>query len=1309
MNQGGMWRVMTAMLGALGMVPSLWAGHNTEAFLPADKVPAFAISRMSSPPTIDGAITPEEWREATAIGGMADLDDVLLPRPTTFYMGWDEGHLYFAARVYVRAGYKPTIRDGRSHNLAYVWDDGLELHWQPMGANIRPDNVGSSYKWFLNCIGFIGDCQRNTLGQQFKNWNPKFNIKTRLTEPGTAPDGGHWWEMEMSATPEDFELNGPHRAGDTWRAMFGFNHMPIWLQARIPCNGPYLDPFGYNVLTLVENTPAIQVIMESIPNLATDGTAALTVRAFNAGKVAVNLSVDVSVTGAEDAKPLIERTETLAVAPGQTAELVLNEKLPETAKAGWVNVRVRQDARELYRYTARYKVGSHAHMMAPVTPPDPNKFDFRITFNPVRGQLRLKGDTYYLEDPSQAKALRYRVTRDGQSKPMAEGRATVSAEYYLQDIVELPRLAPATYRVEAVMELVDGSELGPMSVTFEKKDEAKAFPQWWGKTFGDVERVLKPFTGVKRKGDTVSVILRDYQLSALGLPVSITAKDGLVSAAPARLIVVIDGTEHTAPLGKPKFTKTTDWRVTFKGQTKVAGLDVTAEGWVEQDGLVYVDLTYKPSGKVPVKVDAMRIEYPLAEGDADALLCIGPGGNYSSRTTMLLPKPGSSAHARTPSASGRGGDAQGQRLWSTLDTGISGSGMTVGSFYPMVWIGSERRGFLWWSDHDRGWVQDDAVPAHEAVRKDGAVVLINNIVAKPIDLSEARTISFSYNATPFKPLPKGWRASISTEDGTFMQPFRGVRKDSKTGEMVLPPGSGAPNWIHPESRYPEEWDDLWREQKVSADAHFRNWIRRDPYRSRHALSFTHMSFQILGYGRKSIEDAVHNYFGPEWEGGSFETWNESQIDYAMSLFDPAFKIGGVRSTYWDIAMPATNTDPLSGQAYFLPDGRVQRGYNTWNVRRFMMRLHALQLDAGLVPGANGFHSTNSYIPVAMPWVDSVLDGERHWDLDSSPNNWVDNMPIERMRAMSVPQNWGVSICWMSAMMSKTPEKVNAARRAQADWVWMHDMWRNPYLDQFGMMLECALDWGLNSADTAYHPHWRNPAVTGDDPAILVSLWQIPSERHAILGVFNHDGKAVKDAVLTIDLAKLGLPAAQALARTLYGAVGVQAELGTSGGVTTLRMKALPAHRLTLVGIASPEAAELARATKGLPIWVDGDLPAAVVDFGLVRRETRHFAPGQTPGVACENAAIEVGMWQLPDRVMFAVYNKDETAKQDATLNLDLAVLGLEQKLIWQEFTDVRQLLAEEKAPTPAFDYDGAKLTVPGLPPKGGRLVTVRRY
>ncbi len=1283
-------RMTSTVLAFLALTVALAHGAADEYGLPPEQMPQLQIPRLSKPPVIDGAIDAQEWKAAVAVSGVGAFGakHTLIPRPTTFYLGWDERHLYFAARAYVQPGYKPRIVDGRSEGLAYVFDDGMELGWWPMGKNVLADKKQDAFKLFLNCLGFKGDCSRNSLGQQFKNWNPQFVVKTRITEPGTAPNGGSWWELEMSSTPEDFELAGHHRAGDQWRLMLAFNHLPCapWNQSRIPCVGPFLDPFGYTLATLVENTPSVQMTMDSLQNLATDGTASMRITAHNPTAKPVSLDVNVEVTRGEAAA--LKKTETLTVQPGETAELALAEKPPAGVKQGVLSVTVKQNGTEIFRYGIPYEVGHMSALLAPVTPPDPTKFNFSAQFNPVRSWLLVKGDTYYLPDPSKARELRYRVVPEGGGKPVAEGVITEqSSEYFMQKLIELPPLRPGKYTVTATMSIADAPDRGPMTAAIEKKDEAKAFPEWWGKKFGDVERVLPPYTGVKRRDDTVSVILRDYQLSALGLPVSITAQDGTVSAAPARLVVVIDGQEYTAPMDRPKFTKATDWRVEFEGKTKVAGLDVTANGWVEQDGLVYVDLTYQGADGKAVKIDALRIEYPLAEGDADALVCIGPGGNFSSRTTMLLPddKPG--------------------RLWSTLDTGITGTGMTVGSFYPTVWIGSERRGLLWWGDSDRGWVQENSVPAHEAVRKDGAVVLINNIVAKPTELAGPRTIAFSYIATPFKPFPKGWRATIATDNGTFFGPFRGVRKDSKTGEPVWNPAHGHVNFIHPESRYPEEWPALWAEQKKSADGHARNHQWSDPYQARSGVNFTHMSFQIIGYGRKSLQNDLYDYFGPEWEGDS-DTWNESYTDYAMYLFSPAFKDGGVRHTYWDLAFPRPYSNPLGGLSYLLPDGREQKGYNGWNVRRFFMRLHALQYDAGLTPGANGFHSTNAYLTIAMPWVDSVLDGERNWNLDSSPEDWVDGMPITRMRSKSSPHNWGVGICWMGNMESTDRSKIDAAKRLQGQWVWMHDSWLNPYIPQLSRMPDRVLDWGLNDAQTVYHPYWRNPFVTCADQDVLVSLWRTGDR--VTLGVFNYVKDKTKDAEIKVDLAKLGLDSKQVYARRLWAEPGNEAapELNPDG---TLKVKALPGHRLVLIGLAAPTAPEIERAAKALPTWVVGGLPPSVLDFGLVRQETKHFGSGQAPGVTSADAAIEVGLWQLPDRVMLLVYNSDEKAAKDAVLKLDLAALGLEQKLIWQQLVGVRQLYAQENAPAPSLDYYGGTLTLKGLPAKGGRLVAIRRY
>jgi hypothetical protein len=968
-----------------------------------------------------------------------------------------------------------------------------------------------------------------------------------------------------------------------------------------------------------------------------------------------------------------------------------------------------------------------------------------MTWNPLKSLLRVGGDTYYLPDPAQAKALLYRVTAKGSDTAIAEGRITRLFDYYLEDMVDLPPLKPGTYQVEASMELADGRKLGPFSRTFEKKDEAKEFARWWGKKCGNIERVLKPFaplraakvSGFRVQGSGAetqnlkpetysgfSLLGREYAFDALGLPLALRSQGEAVLAAPARIVVTAGGKETVIPVGQPKITEQKDWRVCFEGKARGAGLVFSATGWLEQDGLVYVQLTYRPEGKSPVQIDALRIEYPLAETDADGLLCVGPGANYSSKTTMLLP------------------DNKEGRLWSTLDTGLSGAKMTLGSFYPTVWIGSERRGFMWWADNDRGWVQDNAVPAHEVVRapslsralsetlstklttklatKEGlpetCVVLRNHIIAKPVELASPQTIAFSYNATPFKPMPQGFRNTISTADDTFFEPFRGVRKDSKTGKPVLSTPGTHVNWIHPESRYPEEWPALWAEQKKAADVHAQKNQLTSPYGARSGINFTHMSFQIMEYGRKSLEDHLYDYFGPEW-GPVTDTWNESYLDYAMTLFEPAFRDGGVRSTYWDLMFPALFDNPLSGLAYQLPDGRTQPGYNGWNLRRFFMRLHALQLDAGLVPGGIGFHSTNAYIPIAMPWAAAVLDGERNWDLDSMATDWVDNMPVERMRAMSVPQSWGVAICWMANMQSKDRAKVDLHKIRQAHWVWMHDSWLNSYLWQLGRMPDRVQDWGVNGADTVYHPYWRNPFVTGKDADVLVSLWHMPLENRVMLGVFNLNGGKARDAELAIDLKELGIAPAHAFARTLYSLTnGVQpAVFDPVAGV--VRIKGLPPHELVLIGIGEQDPSDLKRVVTALPAWLEGKLPEAVVDFGMVRKETRLFAAGQpVPGITCDDPSIEIGVWQLPDRLMIHMYNPDEKQGRKVPLKVDLTALGLMPELPWQQYIGTRVLFPEEKEKLWVHQKNEQDHTilicnpqVMLLPPKTGRLVAVRRY
>jgi len=1065
-------------------------GGASAGTIPTDRIPAFAVPRMSQPPRIDGTIDPNEWREAVAISGVANqVDNLLVPRPTTFFLAWDAEHIYMAARTWVMPGYRPRV-GGRAPNTGNVGDDGMELHFQPLGRNVPTGRTSSSYKFFINCLGFAGDFMRVAVGQQFKNWLPKFQIATRLTEPGSAPLGGRWWECEIAMSIQDFELSGPNRAGDTWKLMLGFNHMPIWIQARIPNTTSYFDPSGYCTGTLVENTPAVQVTMDELPGLC-DGTAAVAFRAFNPTGQPVQLKVLAQIADAQG--DLIKQEPTLVVEPGKTAEAKINAKLPRQPKDGSAFFHVVQGDKELFRYFTFFNVGYPEFFMKATSPKQ--AFPLEASFNPVQCNLFVQGDAYYLDKPDGAKALQYRILRQGSDNPVAEGKIERIVTHYFRDLLQLPALKEGSYELEATFLLADGKTIGPERVKFEKLDEAKAFADWWKAGLGNIERVIPPFEKMTQRRGTVTVWGRSYELDALGLPAAIASQQEAVLAAPARLLVTVNGREQAIGLGgRPTITESRDWRVAFEGDASGAGLVFRSRGTVEQDGLVQIELTYAPRGRDPVTVDALRIEFPTADTQADCLLCLGTGGNFSARTTAVLPR-----------------GTQG-RLWSTLDTGRLGSAMSVGSFYPCVWVGNERRGLLWWGDTDRGWVPDDDVPAHEVIRNGQQVVIRNNVIGKPFRLDAPRTIVFSYMASPFRPLVRNWRTAIYSRDGTFSggESWKYKwRRDPRTGRVI-----DGWNWLTPPSEDPAEWAALWAEYKKKADEQ----VHRDrpfcPSRSRNWM-FVHTSLPLVGYGWKSPDRRVTDYFGPDWGDG--ECYTESNMDYYLYLIRRAIREGGLRTIYWDIFFPCLHHSIQNGAAYQLPDGRIQPGYAGFNTRRFMMRCYALMDEHGLTPGSQVSHATNDYLLVACPWMDAILDGEYHILKDESPMDWVDGYPIDRMRVMSCPHTFGTVISWMDLVQVTDKARSERIRRGETDYIRLFDSWNPPSSE---LPPNSVVDWGILDPRTEYLPFWRNPHVQCADKDILVSMWRLPDR--ILLSVFNNDAKQRRDAAIRVDLDGLGL-------------------------------------------------------------------------------------------------------------------------------------------------------------------------------------------
>jgi len=1314
------------ILFVLGLLNPAHAG------IPADKVGRFAVGRMTQPPTIDGTIDEQEWQRATAIAGVAQQNpggNLLVMRPTTFYVGWDEDNLYLACRTWVMPGYKPRVK-GRKPGAASAFDDGLEIALHPKGANVPSGRTDSAYKFMMNCLGVLGERARMSVGQMFRTWSPDFERSYRLTAPGSAPKGGRWWEAELVLPAAAFELTGKNRPGDVWKALLGFNHMPVWMQAAVPIASSYVDSGGWPELVLVDEAPAAQVRMEELPG-ALDGRFAAEVTVHNPSDQPAQVRVRAALleTGATqrgqiDSATLEEvwtKDRTLNIAGGRTAAAAFDQPIPDAVRegVGALALRVTAGERVLYDYFVYLKQGYADKWVK--AKPNEAPFGLSASFNPVRSNLLLTVDTYEMPDPSVTRAASYRIVRhaDGKAdgKEVAAGRITERAYFYYERLIDLPPLRPGKYTIKAAVHTADGSTLGPLTKTFTKRNEREAFAAWWDNDLGPTDRVIWPFEAVERDGSAVTVWGRTYELGALGLPRRIVSQAGAVLAKPARLIVERDGETHAVRIDEGlTFTQTQDHITRFRGEAQAAGVTFAVRGSVAQDGLVMLELSYAPEASEPVKLDAVRLEFPLAPSAAEMLLCTGVGGNFAPITAEALPL-----------------DERG-RLWSTLEMGRGGSGMTVGNFYPSVWLGNERRGFSWWADSDEGWVPNDDVAAHEVIRTDEAVVLRNNLIGAPHELKQKRTVTLSYNASPFRPRPAGWRATINSEDGTFIAEHKRWT-DPQTGEkyfarqILSPPGP------------PETWDQAWASYKPHAERKVRTHRPTDPLRARRK-HYVHTSVALMNYGPLTADKATAQYFKPEWGAN---THGKVQRDYMTWLAHKAFKEGGLNTLYWDIYF-VQNFDTLqNGMGYKLPDGRVQPTFNGFNLRKLSMRIQSLAMDHGLQPGVLMNHNTNNYVLVGFPWLDATLDGEWAFIKEGTEQDWVDFYPAQRMRAI-LPQNFGPVVTWMERIYDR--DRKGHLYRGYMDWARLHDAtwyyWDGPRYGPTPKMI----DWGLAHKSLTYHPYWRDTGVSSDEPALKISVWTRPGR--AIIMPFNHDGEKTLNPTLRLDWDKLGLtkPDGQeyvAVVRDIRGYEGRDGMLPEDErrldpepifdpANHTIRVPGLAPHSARYIGLRIQRVADRAQhrprvqqllAQAGDEVGDDADQATDALldelgDYGMLQPGTS-FHDASAVGWIGSDQPLRLWAWRRGDRVVVAALHEGDRPIQQARITLDLEALNLALETNWQDFLRARHIWPKSEELTfneyqrakrrlhPHLEYHEQQVVLPRLAPGGLRVFGLRRY
>ncbi len=1270
---------------------------------PEAKIPVLNVPKISAPPKIDGVIDPAEWRESVKVMGVVSTHSLgYKDRPVSFRVAWDDQHLYIAAISDILPGHRMWRQRRDRFTTGVVYDDAYEFGIFMHDRNKLPEEASSFQKMVINSLG-AGEYMKiyPSIGQNMYNWQPDPQLANRIYEE----DGKKWWALEMALNLADLQLPGPQKAGDRVDMLLAADlKNPGWQWLGFPSASGHLEHYGFSRLLLTDGEPYIQI--EEISGLH-DEKVNLKAVVHNPGTKPVTLEAALKADytpppkSAEKAKTIVDVKRTLSIPAGKSARFDVAEAFPgltyeRTQWGAAVNVSDLQfllrktgtdDLPAVYSYHCTFAGTDKSYLVAvPRTTP----FDCGVTFNPSRNLMNIFGDTLDAAIPkgSQPAKLKYVVSRDG--KPVQEGFIDLYINFKYEGLIPLEEPTPGTYQVKLALVDKDGKELVSRDdLKFEKKDEAKVFAHWWNNKHGDPEKVLKPFDPIQVVGDKASVTRRVYTLDALGLPRQIEANGGPVLTAPARIVVTVAGQEHVVPTdGTVTYTEQKAWRTEFTGgPVTVAGIAFAIKGWMEQDGLVNLDLTYGPTASAAapaaaILIEDLRIEWPIDDTHSNWMQCIGGvGGNYAPRTIDRVPE----------------GNGQ---VWDTL-TGIgkAGSRMLVGNWQNNLWIGNDQRGLCWFGDSDQGWLPNDATPAHSLFRDGKAVVMRNHIINLPagapaFTLDAARTIHLQYNATPFRHLAKGWRLTqVSACNGFSGKDWKFDEDDNKDYFTILSmPSKDPAKWPYYLAKYKEI-----AERKAKG-----GWFSVGPRLGMHLNN----QIALRGYDRKTREPGLYDYFAADW-GSEFdgESLNKTYRDYMLYLMDMHVRDGGLAHYYFDISFTRSTPALAAGFGYRLADGRVQPGSMDGPLREWYKRVWALMQEYDLYPGAVSGHATHSMPLRAMPWTDSMLDAE--YPIKDAVTVYTKDAMI----AMSCPHNFGV--------------KIDHHGHMDPRWPTMFDAGMGGSGGQFNA--SGFRHFGITSDDVTFLAFWRNEkAVKPADKGILVSAWKRPGK--VMLQVFNYGLDAegqekTRSGKLKLDLQALGAPSNLEPGQVRIREVAVDGHRvdGRSEQfawyATLLEQPRWPKDQQPrLRPPASPTITPAGDVDNFQVFYHDCrflevtwdeappklDAVAEAVGYANLDRALAWGFSRAKPSagtVAATDARIGAKVWVQPGTAMLVVHNASGQAV-DAELTADLAALGVKVPKLWTAFT---QCLGGDLDPV-----SGA-VTVKGLKPGEQRLVFIDTY
>lgn len=1056
--------------------------------------PELRLGKMPQAPTIDGRIDAAEWAGAAQMQKFCLLKQkYVLNAEAEFWLGRDADNIYIAVRREIgpcglTREVKPT---GHSNELCFR-DDCVEFD-------------------------FIRDWheKRPTLLHLIVNFNGAFHATGIADGKSVSWDG---MEEFVSAAQErdgmlEFEFSIPIkniRFGETPEAVKGIRIAANWYKLGgfygvqttwSPQDSTFQTAANCPKVVFDDEAPVVQMTDLGTHHKGQGAMEAYKVAAMVSNPTTRPLSLKIAYQGRPvNSQPCVF-SEVFTLQPGESRAFkstgaCLNDELID------FDFKVTSEDGQLVYYTRRLQFqGNWKPLPWVVDGKEAKAVKFDFAFYPSRNLIAAKVDLSKVKNrPSPAKFSLALSNFKGEAIAVTN----VVASGAVTDLFwPIPDLEPITIRTgEPKYRLrlkVDGVKDGDVEGSFYRHD----LREWEGNSIGLSDTVVPPFTPLQKTKvqgsdgeelEKVSVVLRDHLVdSKSGLWRQVTAAGKDLLARPIRLVEMIRDKEEgirNKEEGVGVRCRAEKEKRGGKGEgirRKEEGLLAMQSSW-DYDGCMKWQVTLPPGHYEP-----LALEIPLKGAEARLMhACVdGLRHNY--------------AGAVPP---GKG------RVYDSLQQG--GRVQIIGDFMPYIWIGGTLRGVAVFGENDKGWVLGDGtgkrVPCTEVIREDdGTVVIRLNLVQRAVDTTEPRTIKLGFQATPVKPMLKGWRGiSIGQFIGSEyywgnqcsgVEPFDGTTEFFR--EMKKARDTGKTNNAYVEDALkrfiyrgkPGDDRNLAHKEK----------IRRHFYAGMHEMMRAHgtdLKFVFytnargIEFGVKAAATYADEWFRWEYLGRLDRDFarNEERAydldpvksfrDYAVFWYKRMIETGAAQALYWDDIYASGNFSIPMCEAYRLPNGEIQPGLGLFAMKELVRRCAVMQTEIGANPTDNWIHMTNTaYAPV------SAFAGVHYdWEDTADLQTFQDRYGRDYILASAIGRQMGCRVAVMGYISKTTPENLAWLERTGVGVTLCHELlW--PRVKQWREANGLLEKWGYRTDDVEVWNYWDEDVpypvtLTGDDNVSL---------------------------------------------------------------------------------------------------------------------------------------------------------------------------------------------------------------------------------